>query len=138
MKKKPMTRIDSRTGRAGFTLVEVAVAVAILGSVITSLLVARGRAIQACRVAVETITAARLCASQAAALRGRVIGEGAGEFTRPPGYSWQVARSALPEGAPEGLDAFTLRVMPPSGNLASAAAITLWLPVTKEPEEDRQ
>jgi len=138
MKKKPMTRINSRTGRTGFTLVEVAVSVAILGSVLTSLLVARGRAIQACSVAVETITAARLCASQAAALRGRMIGEGGGEFTRPSGYTWYVARSALPEDAPEGLDAFTLRVAPPSGNLASAAAITLWLPATAEPKEDRQ
>lgn len=124
--------------RRGFTLVEVAVSVAILGSVITSLLVARGRAIQACNMAAETITAARLCASQAAALRGRVIGEGAGEFTRPPGYSWYVMRSTLPEDAPEKLEAFTIRVVPPSGNPGSIAAITLWLPATEDPEEDRQ
>ena len=127
MNMRAIRHIDFRADRTGFTLVEVGVSIAILGTVLAALLVARGRSVRAYRVAAETMTAARLCASQAAALRAGVIGEGAGEFARPAGYTWRIARSELPEDAPEGLKAFTIRVMPGGADDESSVVVTLWL-----------
>ncbi|MCD6415313.1 MAG: prepilin-type N-terminal cleavage/methylation domain-containing protein [Planctomycetes bacterium] len=114
--------------RGGFTLLEVAASVAILGIVLATLLVAHGRSIQSYRVAAETMTAAHVCASQAAELRAHIIGEGTGEcFARNARYRWRIALAQLPEDAPEGLEAFTIRVSPPSGDAESSVAVTLWL-----------
>ncbi len=120
--------------RAAFTLVEVMVSVAIIGSVLAGLLVARGRSVEAHRVAVETMTAARLCSSQAALLRADLLGEGSGTFDNPAGYTWQVRRTDPPEAAPQGLLSFEVSVAPPSGGTGSSAALTVWLLSAETPE----
>ena len=118
-----------RVPLCGFTLVEVAVSIAILGSVIVGLLVARGRSQHAFRVAKEVMICTRLCASRVAALRARLIGEGAGESLNPEGYSWRITRTVLPDGAPDGLQAYEVSVMAPASHAdAGSVLVTVWLP----------
>ena len=113
----------------GLTLVEVAVAVAILGGVIVGLLLARARAQESYNIANEVMTSTRLCASQVARLRARLVDEGEGVFSQPSGYTWRIARSAAPdvEGAAGGLDVYEIHVIPASGEEAGGASVTLWL-----------
>ena len=117
----------------GLTLVEVAVSVAILGGVIVGLLLARARAQESYNTANEVMISTRLCASQVARLRARLADEGEGVFSQPSGYTWRIARSALPD-AECGLDAYEIHVTPASGEEAGGASVTLWLlsPVTPE------
>ena len=117
-------RPDGMT-RWAFTLVEVAASVAIVGIVVTGLLLARVRAQRAFGVARTVTICSELCASRISALRAGLAGEGAGEFVNPEGYTWQIVERAMDESAPEGVRGFEVHVMPPSG--AEGAAATIWL-----------
>ena len=117
-------------GAAGFTLIEVAVSVAILGGVIAALLLARSRAMQAHVIANEMMTCTRLCATQAAALRAGVIGEGEGDFETPKGYHWGIKRLALDETMPQGLGAYEIHITPPAHDDEAGVTTALWLPVS--------
>ena len=111
--------------RRAFTLVEVAAAVAIVGIVVTGLLLARVRAQRAFAVAKEVTICTELCASRVSALRAGLAGEGEGEFDNPEGYTWRIVERTMDERSPEGLRGFDVYIMPPSG--AEGAAATIWL-----------
>ena len=122
----PSERAATKCAAGGFTLVEVMASVAILAGVIVGLLVARASALQTCQLAQELMTCTRLCATQAAALRADLLGEGAGEFDSPKGYAWKTVREALPEDFPKGLQAFKITVLPPSRRDEAAVSVTVW------------
>jgi len=111
--------------RRAFTLVEVAASVAIVGLVVTGLLLARVRAQRAFGVAKEVTVCTELCASRISALRAGLAGEGEGEFVNPDGYTWRIVELAMDESAPEGVRGFEVHIMPPSDT--EGAAATIWL-----------
>jgi len=119
---------------AAFTLIEVAVSTAILGTVVAGLLLVESRAQRTYALAKEIMTSTRLCSSRAAALRAGLAGEGEGEFFRPAGYTWRIARKEPPAEAGDRLEAFEVRVMPPSGREEAAASVTVWLTSYQEPQ----
>lgn len=103
-----------RCGPRAFTLVEVAASVAILGSVILGILLARNRALEAHAEADQILACARLCATQVAALRAGCADLGKGEWETPSGrYEWRIRPAALPEDAASmALRAFEVSVRP--------------------------
>lgn len=116
-------RTDRR--QRAFTLIEVAVSVAILGGVLAGALTIRWRARHAAYAARETQTCADLCASRVAALRGGATGVGRGAFTSPEGYRWTI-RDLKGDGD-KGVRAYEVSVRPPSGEEKSAAKVIIWL-----------
>jgi type II secretory pathway pseudopilin PulG len=85
-------------GPRGFTLVEVAASVAILGGMILGILVARNNALEAHARADQILSCTRLCAGQVAALRAGCVGAGQGWLVAPSGtYEWRITVSAPPE-----------------------------------------
>jgi hypothetical protein len=157
------TRTDAARRRAlgtrsGFTLVEVAASVAILGGVIVGILVARNNALTAHAEANQILACTRLCAGQVAALRGGFAHEGEGVLVTPSGtFEWRITASALPaETAATALTAYEVVVWPvtpaaPAGDAASgdstppptvapadaecAASAMLWLPAKPAPAQ---
>ena len=123
-----------RTG--GFTLVEVAASVAILGGVIVALLAARGRSVEAHAAALRAMTASRLCASQAALLRAGLVSEGRGGFPQSPGYSWAIRRQPLTDDMPAGLRAYEVTVSPPAAT-ETGVSVRVWMFVPSDVEEKR-
>ena len=122
--------------RDGFTLLEVAVSVAILGGVLGGMLVAQSRATLAFGVARDTLSGATLCASRVAALRAGVAGPGQGVFTAPSGFRWSVRRlDDLRPGA-AGLEKYEVTVTPPSGERAAIALAVVWVFRNPEPEQE--
>ena len=111
--------------RRAFTLVEVVASVAILGLVVSGLLLARVRAQRAFSVAREVTICTELCASRVSALRAGLAGKGEGEFVDLRGYTWRIVEQAKEEGTPDGLSKFEVQVMPPSG--MEGATATIWL-----------
>jgi hypothetical protein len=91
----------SRAGAAlGFTLVEAAASVALLGGVIVAILVARNNALEAHTEADQILACTRLCAAEVAGLRAGFAGEGTGVLVTPSGkYEWRITASAVPEDA---------------------------------------
>jgi hypothetical protein len=140
-------------GPLGFTLVEVAASVAILGGVIVGILIARNNALVSHGEADQILACTRLCAAQVAALRAGCAGVGEGKFVTPSGtYEWRITSSALPAGpAATALTAYVVAVWPATparenatGDSASAqpaeqpdrecgAFVTLWLPAQSAP-----
>ena len=152
---------DAALGRAlggprGFTLVEVAASVAILGGVILGILVSRNNALLAHAEADQILACTRLCAAQVAALRAGFAGEGAGEFSTPSGkYEWRITASApQEEAASTALTAYEVTVRPApvpldnaTGDSATAQAVEqpdeqciasaiLWLPAKPAPAKE--
>ena len=115
-------------GRGSFTLIEVAVSIAILGGVIAGMLVARGRALANARLAQETMTCSRLCASRVAAFRAGLVAQGEREVSNAQGYSLRITRGTLPDDAPAGLEAYEISVTaPPSiGEKAGSVTVVIW------------
>jgi type II secretory pathway pseudopilin PulG len=140
----------------GFTLVEVAASVAILGGVILGILVARNRALTAHAEADQILACTRLCAAQVAALRAGFASEGEGKFVTPSGkYEWRITAFALPkDAASTDLTAYLVTVRPAplprdsaTGDPASSqddeqpdepglASAILWLPAKPAPAKE--
>jgi len=136
MRKSRKTNTRRLRCSPGFTLIEVAASIAILGGVIAGLLVARTRAQETCRAAKEVMICTRSCAARVAALRARLVAEGEGEVLDAEGYSWRITRTVLPEDAPDGLEAFDVLVTaPPHAVNPGSALITIWLPSRSDDEE---
>ncbi len=156
------TSANAAAGRAfggprGFTLVEVAASVAILGGVIVGILVARNNALTAHAEANQILACTRLCAAQVAALRGGFAREGEGVFVTPSGtYEWRITCSAPPAATTAtALTAYEVVVWPaapaapPADEAAGdapppavepldepcAASATLWLPAKHAPAQ---
>jgi type II secretory pathway pseudopilin PulG len=143
-------------GPLGFTLVEVAASVAILGGVIVGILVTRNNALAAHAEAGQILACTRMCAAQVAALRAGYAGEGEGVFVTPSGtYEWRITASALPEEATSpALTAYDVTVRPATpargdatGDSASpqpveqpdeqcSASAMLWLPAKPAPAKE--
>ena len=121
-------RVQGRRSRRSFTLIEVAVSIAILGGVIAGMLVARGRALANSRAAQEIMTCTRLCASRVAAFRAGLVAEGEGAAAHASGYSLRITRGTLPDDAPPGLEAYEISVTaPPSlGENAGSVTVVVW------------
>ena len=116
---------NSRVRGHGFTLVEVAVSIAILGSVIAALLVARARAVRAFRSAQERTHCARLAASIAAGARSDSMSIVRGRFSQPAGYEWEIDRQDMDDDTlPKGLRIVRVAVTPLDSE--SGARATLW------------
>ena len=115
-------------GRWSFTLIEVAVSIAILGGAITGMLVARGRALANARLAQEIMTCSRLCASQVAAFRAGLVAQGEREVSQAQGYSLRITRGTLPDDAPAGLEAYEISVTAPPlpGEKAGSVTVVVW------------
>lgn len=123
--------------RGGFTLLEVAASVAILGGVILGILVARNRALEAHTQADQILACTRLCAAEVAGLRAGFAGEGEGVFVTPSGrYEWRITASALPEGAPAtALTAYEVTVRPAPVALEDATDDSAPPQVVEQPDE---
>jgi len=131
MRKRSVPHGERRFS-TGVTLLEAVAALAIIGSVLVGLLVARMRAFEAHRRAAESLASVRLAASCAEALRARVIAEGSGEATWPAGYTWSVTHGDAPSDVADRLEAFTVRVASPSEDPECTVAVTVWLPSRPE------
>jgi len=125
---KNSRRSGESGARRGMTLLETVVAIAIVGSVLVGLLVARLRAFEAQRRAGEVLAAARTAASCVSALRAGAIGEGSGEGARPGPIEWSIARSEAPSDVADRLDSFTVRVRFSAGSPEGDLVLTVWLP----------
>ncbi len=135
------SRADSTSGRRGFTLVEVAASVAILGGVIVGILVARNHALEAHVQAAQILACTRLCAAQVAGLRAGFAGEGGGVIVTPSGtYEWRITASALPEDASAApLTAYEVTVRPasvPVGSATGDSADSASPQVAEQPDEE--
>jgi hypothetical protein len=124
-------------GPRGFTLLEVAASVAILGGVILGILVARNHALEAHTQADQILACTRLCAAQVAGLRAGFAGEGEGVFVTPSGaYQWRITASAPPEDVPAtGLTAYEVTVRPASVVLDNATDDSAPPQVVEQPDE---
>jgi type II secretory pathway pseudopilin PulG len=111
-------------GPRGFTLVEVAASVAILGCMILGILVARNNALGAHARADQILTCTRLCAGQVAALRAGCVGAGQGWLVTPSGtYEWRITASAPPEDSTAtALTPYNVAVWPAPAAAASKPA----------------
>jgi len=125
-------------GPRGFTLVEVAASVAILGGVIMGILVARNRALEAHAEAGQILACTRLCAAQVAALRAGFAREGAGEIVTPYGaYEWRITASAVQEdSASAALTAYEVTVRPAAVVLDNATGDSTTSKVIEQPDEE--
>ena len=141
MNAQPHRSCSGSGRRSGFTLVEVAAAVAILGLVCAGLLVARARAVQATGRAGRILTAVRLCQGRVADLKAGIAQPGSGPFPDDEGYTWSIVEEDPPHGAPPGLSAFTVTVSPPPGEAAEdrraaeQVRATVWLLQRSSEEE---
>ena len=124
-------------GPRGFTLVEVAASVAILGGVIVGILVARNNALVAHAEAGQILACTRLCAAQVAALRAGYAGEGEGVFVTPSGtYEWRITASALPEDTTStALTAYDVTVWPATPARDNATADSASPQAVEQPDE---
>jgi len=112
---------------AGFTLLEVIVSIAILGGVITALLVARSSAQETHLIAAQMLTATRLAASRAALLRAGALGPGEGELTEPSGYRWRVTAIPPAEGGRKDVRMYDLRVWPEAHEAEAGVSLHVWI-----------
>lgn len=112
--------------RRAFTLLEVVVSIAILGGVITALLVARSQAQEKHAIAAQTLTAARLASSQAALLRAGAVGPGEGTFAGSAGYRWRATAVSPTEGVSKDLRKYELRVWAESHEEETAVTLHVW------------
>jgi len=114
-----------RSAGSAFTLLEVLAAVAILGGVVVGVLLACQRARGVGVSANTTMTCARLCASLAARARRPGADLDEARFETPAGYTWFVTPESLPEGAPKGLEALRVSVVPVQGE-GRGASVVVW------------
>jgi type II secretory pathway pseudopilin PulG len=132
---------DRLTGEMtpGFTLVEVAASVAILGGVILGILIARNNAMAAHGEADQILVCTRLCAAQVAALRAGCAGEGEGRFVTPSGtYQWRITLSAPPEDSTAAaLTAYEVAVWPAAPASDDTAKDSASPPTIEQPDEER-
>lgn len=120
------TGSDVNARLAGFSLLEVLAAVAIVGGVIVGVLAARQRAQASCLAAHRVTTSTRLCHSVIARLRAGQVGEGEGVFDGPGGWRWRIGRGPMQGGMPEALAAYRVEVLSPDDDTAGCAA-TVWM-----------
>lgn len=125
-------RPNSRSGPRAFTLVEVVAALALLGAVSATLLVAVGHATHAGGQAVRTLRTTTLCASEVAALRAGLTSEGEAPCEEAPGYHREIAELAPDGQAPQALRAYLITVTSPTGDPAETTEVTVWLPPLAE------
>ena len=119
--------------RAAFTLLEVIVSIAILGGVITALLVARSSAQETHLIAAEMMTATRLANSIAAQVRAGVQPVGEGAYKEPFGYRWRVTALPTPDGGRKELRMYEVRVGPQAHETQAAVTLQVWLLDQKAP-----
>jgi prepilin-type N-terminal cleavage/methylation domain-containing protein len=114
MRNKAAAALRGRPwARRGFTLVEVAASVAILGGVILGILIARNNALAAHVEADQILRCTRLCAAQVAALRAGFAREGQGRIVTPSGtYQWRITASPLVDSTATELTAYNVVVWP--------------------------
>lgn len=111
---------------SGFTLLEVVVALALLGGVMAGLLAARVRAQHAHAVADQMMTCTRLCADRVAAFRAGVVDAGEGEFPSPAGYHWRIA--GVSGETPKDVAAYEIVVYPIDESSEAAVRVVVWRP----------
>ena len=119
--------LSSGERRAAFSLLEVIVSIAILGGVITALLVARSRAQETHIIAAQMLTATRLAASRAALVRGGTLGPGEGEFKEPSGFRWRVTAIPPVEGGAKDLRMMEVSVWPESHEAEAGVTLHVWV-----------
>jgi len=112
---------------AGFTLLEVIVSIAILGGVITALLVARSNAQETHLIASQMLTATRLASSRAALLRAGTMGPGEGAFIEPVGYRWRVTAIPPVEGGRKDVRMYVLTVWPEAHEVEAGVTMHVWV-----------
>lgn len=114
----------------GVTLVEVAVSVAIMGGVITGILVARARAFAAQQTAESTLTCVRLCSAKSSEFRAGLAFVGEGDFDSPKGFHWIIRSAPLPDASPQSLAGYEVFVHP-AGFAENGVTAPVWINVGK-------